>query len=114
MIDMRVLMLVLTAVALLLVTGRAEAGTVIDPEQQFMPHKHPNIGHDYYVVRKGESDKCSIVKGSFADKPVGAVGATPYATIKFAKTALESSPECKGGLADDDTGQQTHGKKNKK
>ena len=103
---MRMLMIVLTAVAPVLLAGWAEAGSRFDAGDNFIKHKTPKNAHDYYVVRKGESGKCGIVIGNFADKPVGAVGDAPYASIKYAKTALHSSPECKGGLADDDIGRQ--------
>jgi hypothetical protein len=97
---MRMLMVVLTAVASVLVTGGAEAQSLREPGDVFMKLKKPNAGNDYYVVRKGDGGKCSIVTGSFASKPEGVVGDAPYANEKYAKTALESSPECKGGLAD--------------
>jgi hypothetical protein len=99
---MRMLMIVLTAVASALVTGWAEAGGMDDPGLDWIKQKKPgNLGPDYYVVRKGESGKCFIVTGSFDDKPVGIVGGAPYASMDYAKTALKSSPECKGGLAED-------------
>ena len=104
-IDMRMLMIVLTAVASVLVTGWAEAQTSghsgHEPGAEFMKLKHPNAGKDYYVVRKGEGGKCAIVTGSFDDKPVGIVGGAPYASKDYAKTALKSSPECKGGLVEE-------------
>jgi hypothetical protein len=101
MIDMRMLMIVLTAVASVLVTGWAEAGTLSEPGEGFIKHKKPKATGDYYVVRQGESGKCSIVTGSFNDKPVGIVGGAPYASMGYAKTALKSSPECKGGLVEE-------------
>jgi hypothetical protein len=98
MIDMQMLMIVLTAVVSVLVTGWAEAGNINDPGEEFIKHKKPgNLGPDYYVVRQGESGKCSIVTGSFDDKPVGIVGGAPYTSMDYAETALKSSPECKGG-----------------
>jgi hypothetical protein len=103
MIDMRIpIMIFLAVLAPLLVTGWAEAQALHDPGEDFIKHKRQgNSGPDYYVVRKGESGKCSIVSGGFGDKPVGIVGDAPYASRQYAKTALESSPECKGGLAED-------------
>jgi hypothetical protein len=102
-IDMRMLMIVLTAVASVLVTGWAEAGEVQDPGLGFIKHKRKgNLdGPDYYVVRKGESGKCSIVTGDRSDTPVGVVGGAPYASREYAETALKSSPECKGGLVEE-------------
>ena len=101
MIDMRTLMIVLIAVASVLVTGWAEAKTLSEPGEGFIKTKHPHAGADYYVVRKGESGKCSIVTGSFDKKPEGLVGGAPYASMEYAKTALKSSPECKGGLVEE-------------
>jgi hypothetical protein len=100
-IDMRMLMIVLTAVASVLVTGWAEAGQMDDPGLDWIKQKKPREMKDYYVVRQGESGKCFIVTGSFDDKPEGVIGDAPYASMDYAKTALKSSPECKGGLADD-------------
>ena len=101
MIDVRMLMIVLTAVASVLVTGWAEAGQIDDPGLDWIKHKKPQAGQDYYIVRKGESGKCSIVTGSFDKKPEGLVGGAPYASMEYAKTALKSSPECKGGLVEE-------------
>lgn len=101
---MRILMIFLTGLAPLLVTGWAEAQTLREDfsGDAFIKHKKPgNLGPDYYVVRKGHSGKCSIVPGDFGNKPVGVVGGAPYSSMQYAKTALESSPECKGGLAED-------------
>ena len=83
-------------------TGWAEAGQIDDPGLDWIKHEKPgNLGPDYYVVRKGESGKCAIVTGKPGDKPVGAVGDAPYASMEYAKTALKSSPECKGGLVEE-------------
>jgi hypothetical protein len=103
MIDMRRLIIVLTAVASVLVNGWAEAGDVEDPGLGFIKHKRKgNLnGPDYYVVRQGESGKCFIIPGDRSDTPVGIVGGAPYASREYAETALKSSPECKGGLADE-------------
>ena len=99
---MRTLMIVLTAVASVLVTGWAEAGQIDDPGLDWIKHKKKgDLGPDYYVVRQGDSGKCSIVTGGFDDKPVGMVGGAPYASMDYAKTALKSSPECKGGLVEE-------------
>ena len=98
---MRMLMIVLTAVASVLVTGWAEAQTRMEPGENFIQTKRPTVGADFYVVRKGDSGKCFLLAGKPNDKPIGAVGDAPYASEKYAMTALESSPECKGGLAHD-------------
>jgi hypothetical protein len=50
-------------------------------------------------VRKGDSNKCSIVAGKWEDKPIGATGGAPYASKDYAKAALKTFPECKGGEA---------------
>jgi len=97
---MRTLMIVLTAVASVLVTGWAEAGEMDDPGLGFIKHKKPKVTEDYYIV-KARSGKCSIVTGSFDKKPEGLVGGAPYASMEYAKTALKSSPECKGGLVEE-------------
>ena len=97
---MRMLMIVLTAVASVLATGWAEA-QIREPGESFIKTKKPKVGADYYVVRKGNSGKCAIVTGEPGDKPVGAVGDAPYANRNYATKALQSSPECKGGLVED-------------
>jgi hypothetical protein len=102
MIDMRMLMIVLTAVASVLVSGWAEAGDVNDPGEGFIKHKRKgDLGPDYYVVRQGNSGKCFITPGDRSNTPVGVVGGAPYASREYAETALKSSPECKGGLAEE-------------
>jgi hypothetical protein len=42
-------------------------------------------------------DKCSIVSGEWSNKPAGVLGGAPYASRKYAKAALKTFPECKGG-----------------
>jgi hypothetical protein len=74
-----------------LVPGSTEAVALKDPSKGFINHKKPMVTKDYYVVRKGDGGKCSIVPGTFGNKAVGVVG----------DKAVQSSPECKGGLADD-------------
>jgi hypothetical protein len=63
--------------------------------------RHQKLGKDYYVVRKGDSNKRSIVEGKWEDKPIGAIGGAPYASKDYAKAALKTFPECKGGEADE-------------
>ena len=101
---MRMLMIVLIAVVSVLATGRVEAQNLREPGEVFIKSKKLKTTNDYYVVRKGDSGKCFLLAGKPNDKPIGAVGDAPYASEKYAMTALESSPECKGGLAHDDTG----------
>ena len=105
---MRVLMVILTAMTLLLVTGRAEAGKVEgEPKgDEFMRHKIPKVAKDYYVVPTGQSNQCSIVAGEWEKKPAGALGGAPYASSGYAKAALKTFPECKGGAGRGD-GQKT-------
>ena len=98
---MRVLMVTLTAMTLLLVTGRAEAvnlGGEGEPKgDEFLRQKKPKFAKDYYVVPTGQSHQCSIVAGEWEKKPAGALGAFPYASADYAKAALKTFPECKGG-----------------
>jgi hypothetical protein len=92
---------IVLAIAPLLIINRAEAEKLIDPGQGFLQYKVPKVSRDYYIVRQGNSDKCSIVPGRFGQKPVGAVGDAPYANLGYAKTALRAAPECKGGVLDE-------------
>src|SRR6478752_5539375 len=104
---MRVLMVTLTAMTLLLVTGRAEAaklGVKGEPKgDEFLRQKKPKVAKDYYVVPTGQSHQCSIVAGEWEKKPAGALGAFPYASADYAKAALKTFPECKGGEPDEET-----------
>ena len=103
---MQVLMVTLTAMTLLLVTGRAEAERLGEGEpkgDEFLRHKIPKVGHDYYVVPTGQSHQCSIVAGAWEKKPAGALGGAPYASANYAKAALKTFPECKGGEPDEET-----------
>ena len=103
---MRVLMVTLTAMTLLLVTGRAEAG-LFGPSKskgdEFLRQKKSKLGQDYYVVPTGQSHQCSIVAGGWEKKPAGALGGAPYASADYAKAALKTFPECKGGEPDQET-----------
>jgi hypothetical protein len=100
---MRTSLILLAGIAVLQVPGWAEAGK--DPYNPggggYVDTKHPKVTKDYYVVREGKSDKCSIVTGAWADKPAGAIGGAPYASKDYAKAALKKFPECKGGEADE-------------
>ena len=57
----------------------------------------------YYVVPTGQSHQCSIVAGEWEKKPAGALGGAPYASADYAKAALKTFPECKGGEPDEET-----------
>jgi hypothetical protein len=95
---MRTLSMVLAAMALLQVAGWAEAKDRTQPGGGgYVDTKHPKLGKNYYVVRMGVGDKCSIVSGEWSNKPAGVLGGAPYASRKYAKAALKTFPECKGG-----------------
>jgi hypothetical protein len=89
MIDMRRLMIVLTAVAPLMVSGWAEAGER-DPGLDFIKHKHPNAGQDYYVVRKGESGSALSSLAALTASPRVRL-AMPHMQIKIMQR-LRSNP----------------------
>ena len=110
---MRVLMVTLTVMTLLLVTGRAEAlkGEGEPRGDEFMRQKKPKVAKDYYVVPTGQSHQCSIVAGEWEKKPAGALGAFPYASADYAKAALKTFPECKGGELDEEETDKKHRKK---
>ena len=98
---MRIPLILLVAIAVQ-VSGWAEAGTRLEPGGAgFVDTKHSKVTADYYVVREGKSDRCRIVPGGFAHKPVGAIGGAPYANKSYAMAALKKFPECKGGEADE-------------
>jgi hypothetical protein len=113
---MRVLMVTLTAMTLLLVTARAEAAKLGGEGQPggagFLREKHPKVAKDYYVVPTGQNHQCSIVAGEREKKPAGALGGAPYASSGYAKAALKTFPECKGGEPDEETDTK-HRKKTK-
>jgi hypothetical protein len=91
---------VIAAMAALLVPIHSNAKGVRDPGGGFVGQKHQKLGKNYYVVRKDGG--CAITTGKFGDKPVGAIGDAPYASKSYAKAALKTFPECKGGLVDDE------------
>jgi hypothetical protein len=105
---MRTSITVLAAVAALLLPIQSEAKPVGDPGGGFVGQKAPKLGKNYFVVRKDNG--CAIQPGKLDKKPEGAIGDAPYASKSYAKAALKTFPECKGGLVDDDMS----GKKNKK
>ena len=98
---MRISTIVFAAMGLLLVTGWALADQLRDNPGGFLDYKPKKFGKDYYVVREGQSDKCSIEVGKREEEPVGAIGGAPYASKEYAKAALKTFPECKGGETDE-------------
>jgi hypothetical protein len=52
----------------------AYADPVNDPGVGFLTYKHKKVTKDYFVMRAGQGDQCSIVQGDFSDKPDGAIG----------------------------------------
>jgi hypothetical protein len=101
-------MLTIVLTMAVLAAGGAKAETLTEPGEGFLAQKHPELGDDYYVVRKGQSNQCSIATGKWEKKPVGALGDAPYASEKYAKAALKTFPECKGGEADEEADGWTH------
>jgi hypothetical protein len=63
----------------------------------YVDTKHPKVTKDYFVVREGQSDQCKVVAAEFGDKPEGAIGGAPYASKNYAKAAVKTFPQCKGG-----------------
>jgi hypothetical protein len=78
----------------------------------YVDTKHTKITKDYYVVHKIDEGKCSIVQANWGEPPDGALGGAPYASKDFARTALKTFPECKGGESEDDliSSKKKHGK----
>jgi hypothetical protein len=97
---MRLPIIAATVTALLLVPIVSEAKNVRDPGGGFIGQKRSKVGKNYYVVRQGSG--CAIKAGKLEEKPDGVVGDAPYASKKYAKTALKSFPECKGGEVSED------------
>ena len=106
---MRAFTILLIAMALASVSQRAYANSVNDQGAGFLSYKHKKATKDFFVVRAGQGDQCSVKQGEFSDKPVGAIGA-PYASKDSAEAALKQFPECKGGEASEFEGKK-HGKK---
>jgi len=108
---MRMLTIVLAAAVLQFPASAEAAKARLEPGGGgFVDTKHPKVGKDYYVVHKGQSDKCSIVTGDWANKPEGAIGGAPYASKNYAKAALKKFHECNGGETDE-AADQNHKKK---
>ena len=105
---MRTPIVALIAVTLLM-PGWAEAKHP-DPYNpnggEYVDTKHSKVTKDYYVVRDGNSDTCSIVTGRWSEKPAGTLGGAPYVSKTYAKAALKKFPECKGGETDEAVGKK--------
>jgi hypothetical protein len=87
--------------------AKAKPDHIYDPGGgEYVDTKHSKVTKDYFVVRDGNSDKCSIVAGQWANKPAGALGTAPYASKGYAKAALKKLPECKGGETDEAVGKK--------
>ena len=107
---MRAFTILLIAMVLAAVPYRAYANSVTDQGAGFLSYKHKKVTKDFFVVRAGQGDQCSIVQGQFSDKPAGAIGGAPYVSKDYAEAALKKLPECKGGEASEFEGKK-HGKK---
>ena len=107
---MRAFTILLLAMALASVSHRVYASPVNDQGGGFLSYKHKKVTKDFFVVRAGQGDQCSVVQGEFSDKPTGAIGGAPYASKDYAEAALKKLPECKGGEASESEGKK-HGKK---
>ena len=107
---MRAFTILLIAMVLAPVPHRAYADSVNDSGGGFLSYKHKKVTKDFFVVRAGQGDQCSVKQGEFSDKPAGAIGGAPYASKDYAEAALKKLPECKGGEASESEGKK-HGKK---
>ena len=107
---MRMSITVIAAMAMLLLPIQGVAEAVRDPGGGFVGQKRQKLGKNYYVVRK--ENGCAITPGKLGAKPAGALGDAPYASKNYAKAALKTFPECKGGLVEDEFGDKKQ-KKNK-
>jgi hypothetical protein len=107
---MRAFTILLVAMVLASAPYRAYANSLTDQGAGFLSYKHKKATKDFFVVRSGQGDQCSVVQGEFSDKPTGAIGGAPYASKDYAEAALKKLPECKGGEASEFEGKK-HGKK---
>ena len=71
---MRAFTILLVALVLAPVSHRAHANSVTDQGAGFLSYKHKKETKDFFVVRAGQGDQCSVVQGQFSDKPAGAIG----------------------------------------
>jgi hypothetical protein len=109
---MRMSIAVIAAMAALLLPIQSKADSVRDPGAGFVGQKQKKLGKNYYVVRK--DDGCAIATGKLEKRPEGAIGDAPYASKGYAKAALKTFPECKGGLVDDEMSGKKHKKEKEK
>jgi hypothetical protein len=97
------LITLLIGIAMQLVPALAEDQNPYEPGGgQYVDTKHPKESRDFYIVREGASDKCSIVEGDWGETPSGAVGSAPYAGKDYARAAIKKLAECKGGESGSD------------
>jgi hypothetical protein len=97
---MRRSIMMIAAMAALLLPIPSLAGSLKDPGAGFIGQKRPKASKNYYLVRKDKG--CAIVSARTGEKPEGVVGDAPYAGKNYAKAALKTFPECKGGLVEED------------
>jgi hypothetical protein len=84
---------------------------VNDPVAGFLSYKHKKATKDFFIVRAGTGDQCSIEQGEFSDKPVGANWRRPVRKQGICRGCTQKLAECEGGRAADSEGKK-HGKKN--
>jgi hypothetical protein len=99
---MRIATILLAAMAVLLSAGWAQANPVNEPGEGFLAKKKQK-SQDFFIVHKGDSDQCAVQSGKWENKPNGAIG-SPYASKEYARAALKTLTECKGGEADESSG----------
>ena len=107
---MRVLMVTLTAMTLLLVTGRAEAeklGGEGEPKgDEFLRQKKPKFAKDYYVVPTGQSHQCSIVAGEWKEA-WGCARRFPTCKCRLCEGSAQNISRMQGWGAGRGNGQKT-------
>ena len=62
---MRAFTILLIAMVLAAVPYRAYANSVTDQGAGFLSYKHKKETKDFFVVRAGQGDQCSVVQGQF-------------------------------------------------
>ena len=114
---MPVLMVTLTAMTLLLVTGRAEAGILGgegEPKgDEFLRQKKPKVANDYYVVPTGQSHQCSIVAG-VGEKACGCARRFPICKCRLCEGSAQNISRMQGWAAEGETDKETDKKHRKK
>ena len=107
--DMRVLMVTLTAMTLLLVTGRAEAeklGGEGEPKgDEFLRQKKPKVAKDYYVVPTGQSHQCSSWR--VGEKACGCARRFPICKCRLCEGSAQNISRMQGWGAGRGDGQKT-------